>query len=110
MTWQVRNYVDGRGKEPVEDFISGLPELDEARVRATITYLRDVGNKARKPYSEHLEKNLFELRARSTRIFYCFKPGQVIVLLHAFTKKTKKTPDGELEMARKRLKEVENEE
>ncbi|MCZ6907561.1 MAG: type II toxin-antitoxin system RelE/ParE family toxin [Deltaproteobacteria bacterium] len=28
---------------------------------------------------------LFELRVRSYRVFFCFKPGNRIVLLHAFS-------------------------
>lgn len=108
MAWEIRIYRDSRGRSPVEEFISALPEPDEARVRATVRYLQEVGNKAREPHSKHLEGNLFELRAKSTRIFYCFKPGEVIVLVHAFTKKSQKTPLAELEVAKKRVKEVED--
>ena len=38
--------------------------------------------------------------------FYCFLLGKRIVVLHAFIKKSQQTPDNELKMARKRLKEV----
>jgi len=34
--------------------------------------------------------------------------GQVIVVLHSFIKKTQKTPNNELEIAVRRLKEVKN--
>jgi phage-related protein len=53
---------------------------------------------------------LFELRARGPegigRVFYCTQVGQRIVVLHSFVKKTQETPDGELRIARKRMKEV----
>ena len=53
---------------------------------------------------------LFELRAKGKegigRAFYCFQVGQRIVILHGFIKKTQTTPDDELALARKRLKEV----
>jgi len=49
---------------------------------------------------------LFELRAKASRVFYCFKPNGVIVLLHGFTKKSQKTPRRELELALKRMEEV----
>jgi phage-related protein len=51
-------------------------------------------------------KGLFELRVKASRIFYCFKPGGVIVLLHGFMKKSQKTPRRELEIAQKRMEEV----
>jgi len=41
-------------------------------------------------------------------VFYCFQIGKRVVMLHAFIKKTPQTPDRELTLARKRLKELEN--
>src|SRR6266576_6270205 len=51
-------------------------------------------------------RGLFELRVKASRIFYCFKPGGVIVLLHGFIKKSQKTPRREMEIAQKRMEEV----
>ena len=62
----------------------------------------------------HTERHraLFELRPRGRtgirRAFYCFLLGKKVVVLHAFIKKSQQTPDSELKMARKRLKEVKN--
>jgi phage-related protein len=75
-------------------------------VRARIDFLAEVGNRAREPLSKGLGKGLFELRVKASRIFYCFKPGGVIVLLHAFTKKGQKTPQKEMQMAIKRMEEI----
>jgi hypothetical protein len=47
-----------------------------------------------------------ELRVKSAGIFYCFKPGGVIVLLHGFTKKSQRTPHRELQIASIRMTEV----
>lgn len=56
---------------------------------------------------------LFELRARAKegigRTFYCTQIEKKIVVLHAFVKKTQKTPLKELEIARSRMKELKNE-
>lgn len=109
MEWQLRHYLDRRGNSPVEEFIERLPERDRAKVRAGIAFLGEVGNRAREPVSKGLGEGLFELRVRSSRIFYCFKPGGVIVLLYAFSKKTQKTPKQEIEIARRRLEEVKDE-
>ena len=55
---------------------------------------------------------LFELRPRGRagigRAFYCFMLGKRVTVLHAFIKKTQQTPDHELKLARKRLKELQN--
>ncbi|MBH1962234.1 MAG: type II toxin-antitoxin system RelE/ParE family toxin [Rhodocyclales bacterium] len=40
--------------------------------------------------------------------FYCFLVGKRIVVLHAFIKKSQQTPDQEIKLARKRLKEIQN--
>lgn len=58
---------------------------------------------------EPLAMGLFELRPRGRsgigRAFYCFVVGKRIVVLHAFIKKSQSTPDRELKLARKRMKE-----
>ena len=40
--------------------------------------------------------------------FYCFMVGKRVIVLHAFIKKTQQTPDRELKLARKRLKEMQD--
>jgi phage-related protein len=90
----------------VEAFIESLPLAERAALRARIGFLSEVGNRAREPLSKSLGGGLFELRARASRIFYCFKAGGTIVLLHGFIKKSQKTPGRELEVALKRMKEV----
>jgi phage-related protein len=53
---------------------------------------------------------LFELRLKAgegiARVFYCTQVGRRIVMLHQFTKKSDKTPLKELEIARRRMKEI----
>jgi len=48
----------------------------------------------------------FRDRACIYRVIYVFLGGGQIVLLHAFTKKTFQTPQQNIELARRRLKEV----
>jgi phage-related protein len=104
--WQITCYLDGRRRNPVEEFIQSLPERERVSVRARIEFLAEVGNRIREPLSKSLGNGLFELRVKSARIFYCFKPGGVIVLLHGFTKKSQKTPHRELQIASIRMTEV----
>ena len=64
------------------------------------------------PHTGAMGGGLFELRLKATegigRIFYCTMIERRIVILHQFLKKSRKTPRKELEIARRRLKEVKN--
>ena len=64
------------------------------------------------PYTRALGSGLFEIRAKGKegigRAFFCTVVDQRIVVLHSFIKKSQKTPDKELKIARKRLKEISN--
>ena len=57
-------------------------------------------------------EGLFELRPRGRsgigRAFYCFLVGRRVVVVHSFVKKTQQTPDRELKLARKRMKEMDH--
>jgi phage-related protein len=93
-----------------------LSEIQSWPVEVLADYARLVellathGPSLRLPHSRAFGDGLFELRPRGRsgigRAFYCFMVGQRVVVLHAFIKKSQQTPDSELKLARKRLKEV----
>lgn len=62
------------------------------------------------PFTRSMGKGLFEIRARGKegigRIFFCTVVDQRIIILHAFIKKSQKTPKKELEIARRRMNDV----
>jgi phage-related protein len=70
------------------------------------------GADLRMPHSRAMGGGLFELRPKGPegigRVFYCTQVGKTIVVLHSFVKKTQQTPDAELRVARKRLKDVQH--
>lgn len=74
--------------------------------RGEVIYGPDLGM----PHTRAMGGGLFELRLQATegiaRVFYCTMIGKRIMILHQFTKKTKKTPPKELGIARRRMKEV----
>ncbi|WP_246118784.1 type II toxin-antitoxin system RelE/ParE family toxin [Azomonas agilis] len=77
-----------------------------------VELLMEHGPNLRLPHSRAFGDGLFELRSKGKtgigRAFYCYLLGKRVVVLHAFIKKTQQTPDKELKLARKRLKEVQN--
>ena len=62
------------------------------------------------PHTRAMGDRLFELRLSAAegiaRVFYCTAVGRRIVMLHQFIKRSEKTPRKELEIARRRMKEV----
>lgn len=77
-----------------------------------VKLLADHGPNLRLPHSRAMGNGLFELRPRGRsgigRALYCFLVGKRIVVLHAFIKKTQQTPDKELKLARRRMKELDH--
>lgn len=77
-----------------------------------VELLMEHGPSLRLPHSRAFGDGLFELRPRGRegigRAFYCFMVGRRVVVLHAFIKKSQQTPDSDLKLARKRLKEVQH--
>ncbi len=62
------------------------------------------------PYTRPFGDGLFEIRAKGAegigRAFFCCIVGRRVIILHGFIKKTQTTLSKELEIARKRLKEI----
>ena len=75
-----------------------------------VELLAQHGPRLRLPNSKAFGDGLFELRPRGRsgigRAFYCFLLERRIVVVHAFIKKSQETPDKELKLARKRVKEL----
>jgi phage-related protein len=102
-------YRTKQGAEPVRDFILGLDREDRRVVGAniaTVEFSWPIG----KPTCAPLGLGLWEVRStlttsRIARVIFTLHDGQMI-LLHGFIKKTQKTPQDDLDIARKRMKEV----
>ena len=112
MEFQINFYKNSSGESPVEEFFLELAKGNRilvAKAHAGIKKLR-LRVYHREPLSKHIESGLWELRIKSgndiLRIFYTFAKDQTIILLHGFVKKQQKTPIGELEIARRRLREL----
>jgi phage-related protein len=53
-----------------------------------------------------LDAELWEIKLSRHRVFYVLVQGPIMVLLHAYKKQSQKAPFRELEVARKRMREV----
>jgi len=104
-TWLIEYY-----DEAVEREVFSLPDSLLARYIRKTELMKVYGADLGVPHTKTMGKSLFELRLKGkegiARVFYCTIAGNSIVMLHAFVKKSQKTPRKELKIARNRLKEV----
>lgn len=96
------------GHEPAREFLKSLPRVDRHEIGADLHTLQTdwpIGM----PLVRSMGKGLWELRSnldgRIARMLFCFRERQLIVL-HGFIKKSQSTPKNELNLAMKRMKEV----
>ncbi len=108
--WTVEYYIEDNGTAPAREFLNRLDKKTHARFLWSLEQLKARNVQAHFPLVRHLEGKLWELREESQtniyRIIYFFFSGRRIVLLHGFQKKTEKTPRGEIEIAKKRLRNL----
>ncbi len=100
------DYFNARVLNEIESWPTDIL-ADYARI---VELLIEHGPNLRLPYSRAFGDGLFELRPRGKsgigRAFYCFLMGKRIVVLHALLKKSQQTPEQDLRLARKRIKEI----
>lgn len=101
---KIKFYTDPRsGKSPVFEYIENLRDKERAKVSKYIRFLREHDGHLDEPYSKHIKGKIRELRVdfgrNRHRIFYFTFIGKKIILLHAFLKKTAKTPNSEIKKA-----------
>jgi len=105
MPWTIDYY-----SEEVRLEIEALPVGIRASYARLTELLEEFGLELRMPHSRAMGGGLFELRPRGregiARVFYCTNVGRKIIILHSFIKKTNETPKRELDIARRRRKEV----
>lgn len=104
ITWRISYY-----SEKVRKGVEALPAGILADYLRIAELLQEFGVNIGMPHSRALGGGLFELRPKGRegigRVLYCTAVGKVIIVLHSFVKKTQTAHD-ELEVARKRLKEI----
>ena len=108
MNWQITYYNEKVVKE-----IDLMPVSIRASFAKVTELMVMFGPNLPMPYVRPMKNGLFEIRAKGKegigRIFYCTAKGRKIIILHSFIKKAQKSLLRELNIARKRLKEVKSE-
>lgn len=111
--YKIKYYRDSRtGCDPVQEYIYSLDNKHRSKIRKYIEFLRSSDGYIDEPYSRHIQGKIRELRVdfafNRHRILYFSFVDKNIVLLHAFLKKTAKTPNREIGIALIRYNDVIN--
>ena len=110
--FEVEYYKKSEGTYPAEEFILEQSLKMQARIFRSIELLEIKGNELREPYSKFLKDGIFELRTQQgsdiARVLYFFVVGHKVILTNGFIKKTQKTPDEQIELAKKYKFDYEN--
>lgn len=102
------NYRTPSGKDVISEFIEAQDKPTQAKILDKIDELAELGYEAKMPLVKKIVNTpLWELRLKDStgqyRIFYFAQEADVYILLHAFKKKTEKTPQQDIDLALSRL-------
>jgi phage-related protein len=104
MSYELIFYISNRGENIIQNFIDSQDQSTRSKYARLAALLIQHGPMLNFPYSRKITKNLYELRSHGDtriRIIYTYI-NQKYILLHAFKKKTHKTPQKEINIAQKR--------
>ena len=103
--FEVEYYEKSDGTYPAEEFILSQDIKMQTKLFRLLELLELKGNELREPYSKSLSDGIFEIRAiqgnNITRVLYFFVVDKKIILTNGFVKKTQKTPENEIVLAKK---------
>lgn len=99
---------DASGSEPVRDWLKALPPEEKKSIGTDIKAVQ-FGWPLGLPLVDHLDGDIWEVRTRLenriARVLFAVD-GAVMILLHGFIKKDRKTPRQDLDLAINRLKRM----
>ncbi len=104
-------YRTDSGNEPVREWLKSLIREDRKAIGEDIKTAQ-FGWPLGMPLIRKLEKGVWEIRSRTSqgiaRVLFTVE-ANTMVLLHGFIKKSRKTPQNDLDTARQRLSELRKE-
>ena len=111
--YRIYFYKDRSGRRPVADYLAELADKKDKNSRVKlnkyndyIQALSEYGTRLGEPYVKHIDGDIWELRPVNDRVFFVGWTGGAFVLLHHFTKKTRKTPAREIAQAKRELADL----
>lgn len=110
--YEIIFYRNKSGIQPVKEYIAELSKRKDKDSRINFNKINDYiealkinGLQLREPYIKHLDGEIWELRPLKNRILFIGYNGNEFILLHHFIKKTQKTPQAEIDQAKRNMKD-----
>ena len=111
MRWKIEFYNTKVMKSILEEWPVGI----RAKFSETAKLIKEFGlENIGMPHVKALGQGLFEIRVKAAegigRALFCTIKDKVIIILNGFIKKTEKAPQKEIDLAKKRMREVKDNE
>lgn len=107
---KIEYYLTSSGRNPINEFALALSKEDQAKFVEVYRGIQEYGLEYDRVAFRQLDGKLWEIKYKAKgggyRIAYVLVERNRMVWLHAFKKKTQKTPKADLELAKRRAKEV----
>ena len=110
--YEIEIYEDRNGKSEIEEYIKNLQNKNDKdskikfnKIVANMRLLKKHGLSLGTPYIKHLDSDIWKLRPLRDRILFAYWDNNKFILLSCFMKKTQKTPQREIEKAKKLLED-----
>lgn len=112
---EIRFYKDPNGVQPAKEFLKNLQNQNSKNARiqvkqiaSYITLLQERGLSLNNNIIDKVNEkyNIWELRPGCNRVLFVAWIDGMFVLLHAFPKKTQKTPKREIDQAIREVKDL----
>ena len=105
-------YKDKKGKSEIQEYILNLQNRKDKdsrikfnKIMGYVDVLSRHGIAAGEPYIKHIEDDIWELRPLRDRILFAYYDKDTFILLTIFMKTTRKTPQMEIDKAKRFLKD-----
>ncbi|HKZ43118.1 MAG TPA: type II toxin-antitoxin system RelE/ParE family toxin [Candidatus Hodarchaeales archaeon] len=107
--YQVKFYTTEAGESPVTNYLLQLDVKARAKIVKYLELLQQQGPNLKRPYSDVVRGKIRELRveyqSNQYRVLYFFFHRNEIILVHAFSKKSQKLKEQDIELAEGRMTE-----
>lgn len=102
----VRFFRTDAGTEPAREYLRSLEKADRQACGAMLRAVQDYGIDAPGVEKRQLEGKLWELKPDQHRLMYVMVAGPTMVVVHGCKKQSGKARKVDLDVARKRMKQV----
>jgi phage-related protein len=104
-------YREADGTVPLLDWLGHLTERARTKCLIRVERLRELGHELRRPEADYLRDGIHELRANhagvNLRMLYSFRKCDAVVT-HGLVKQRPDVPPGDIDLAIRRMKTVDN--